>query len=312
MSSYHFDHLQYLETEAIHILREVAGEFERPAILFSGGKDSICLLRLAEKAFRPSDIPMPFLNVETGHEFPELIEFRDRRAKELGAKLIVRTVEDALAAGTVVLNKNDISRNRMQIPALLGAIEEYRFDCCIGGARRDEEKARAKERFFSFRDSFGQWDPKNQRPEIWNIYNARVNPGENMRVFPLSNWTELDVWEYIKKETLEVPNIYFSHERDCFRRGGQWVPVPPPHTDGGKPDPFAGGRPKPKDEIKKLVVRVRTIADMISTGMIESRADSVDDIIAEIAAARVTERGSRADDKASEAAMEDRKKAGYF
>ena len=201
---------------------------------------------------------------------------------------------------------------RLQIPALLGAIEEYRFDCCIGGARRDEEKARAKERFFSFRDNFGQWDPKNQRPEIWNIYNARLNSGENMRVFPLSNWTEMDVWEYIKKEKLEVPGIYFSHERECFRRGGQWLPVPPPHTDDGKPDPFAGGRPKPNEVIKKLVVRVRTIADMISTGMIESRADSVDDIIAEIAAARVTERGSRADDKASEAAMEDRKKAGYF
>ncbi len=312
MSSYHFDHLQYLETEAIHVMREVAGEFERPAILFSGGKDSICLLRLAEKAFRPSDIPMPFLNVETGHEFPELIQFRDRRAQELGAKLIVRTVEDVIAAGTVILTKNEISRNRLQIPALLGAIEEYRFDCCIGGARRDEEKARAKERFFSFRDNFGQWDPKNQRPEIWNIYNARLNSGENMRVFPLSNWTELDVWEYIKKEKLEVPGIYFSHERECFRRGGQWLPVPPPHTNDGKPDPFAGGRPKPNEVIKKLVVRVRTIADMISTGMIESRADSVDDIIAEIAAARVTERGSRADDKASEAAMEDRKKAGYF
>ncbi|MEY4385040.1 MAG: Sulfate adenylyltransferase subunit 2 [Verrucomicrobiota bacterium] len=312
MSSYQLDHLQYLETEAIHVMREVAGEFERPALLFSGGKDSICLLRLAEKAFRPADIPMPFLNIETGHEFPELIEFRDRRAKQLGAKLIVRSVEDAVAAGTVVLNKNDISRNRAQIPALLGAIEEYRFDCCIGGARRDEEKARAKERFFSFRDAFGQWDPKNQRPEIWNLYNGRLNPGENMRVFPLSNWTEMDVWEYIKKEQLEVPNIYFSHERECFRRGNQWLPVPPAHTVAGKPDPFEGGRPRPNEERKKLIVRVRTIADMISTGMIESRADTVDDIISEVAAARVTERGTRADDKASEAAMEDRKKAGYF
>jgi sulfate adenylyltransferase subunit 2 len=293
-------------------MREVAGEFERPAILFSGGKDSICLLRLAEKAFRPSDIPMPFLNVETGHEFPELLEFRDRRAKQLGAKLIVSTVDQAVADGTAILSKTDISRNRLQIPALLGAIEKYRFDCCIGGARRDEEKARAKERFFSFRDGFGQWDPKNQRPEIWNLYNARLNPGENMRVFPLSNWTEMDVWEYIRREELEVPNIYFSHERECVRRGGQWVPVPPPHTDTTKPDPFDGGRPKANEPIKKLVVRVRTIADMISTGMIESRADSVDDIVAEIAAARVTERGSRADDKASEAAMEDRKKAGYF
>jgi sulfate adenylyltransferase subunit 2 len=312
MSSYHLDHLQYLETEAIHIMREVAGEFERPALLFSGGKDSICLLRLAEKAFRPSDIPMPFLNVETGHEFPELIEFRDRRAKELGAKLIVRTVNDVIANGTVILTKNEISRNKLQIPVLLGAIDEFQFDCAIGGARRDEEKARAKERFFSFRDSFGQWDPKNQRPEIWNLYNGKLNPGENMRVFPLSNWTEADVWEYIKKENLEVPNIYFSHERECFRKGGQWLPVPPPHTDETKSDPFAGARPKPNEPVKKMIVRVRTIADMISTGMIESKAYTIDDIIAEVAAARVTERGTRADDKASEAAMEDRKKAGYF
>ena len=312
MSSYHLDHLQYLETEVIHVLREVAAEFERPAILFSGGKDSICILRLAEKAFRPSAIPMPFLNVETGHEFPELLEFRDRRANELGAKLIVRTVNDVIANGTVVLTKGEISRNRLQIPALLGAIEEYRFDCCVGGARRDEEKARAKERFFSFRDMFGQWDPKNQRPEIWHLYNGRLNPGENMRVFPLSNWTEMDVWEYIKKEKLEVPNIYFSHERECFRRGGQWIPVPPPHTDATKPDPYDGARPTAKDPVQKLTVRVRTIADMISTGMIESKVYSIDDIITEIAAARVTERGSRADDKASEAAMEDRKKAGYF
>lgn len=312
MSSYHLDHLQYLETEAIHVLREVAAEFERPAILFSGGKDSICILRLAEKAFRPSNIPMPFLNVETGHEFPELLEFRDRRANELGAKLIVRTVDDAIASGTAVLTKGEISRNRLQIPALLGAIDEYRFDCCVGGARRDEEKARAKERFFSFRDIFGQWDPKNQRPEIWNLYNARINPSENMRVFPLSNWTEMDVWEYIKREKLDVPSIYFSHERECFRRGGQWLPVPPAHVHPTKPDPFDGGRPTDKEERRKMIVRVRTIADMISTGMIESRADSIDDIIAEVSAARVTERGSRADDKASEAAMEDRKKAGYF
>ncbi len=312
MSSYHLDHLQYLETEAIHVLREVAGEFERPVLLFSGGKDSICLLRLAEKAFRPSDIPMPFLNIETGHEFPELIEFRDRRAQELGAKLIVRTVEDAIARGLAHPAPGEISRNKLQIPALLGAIDEFQFDCAIGGARRDEEKARAKERFFSFRDAFGQWDPKNQRPEIWNLYNARVNPGENMRVFPLSNWTEMDVWEYIKREKLEVPKIYFSHERDCFRRGGQWLPVPPPHTDTAKPDPYVSARPKPSEPLQKMVIRVRTIADMISTGMIESRADSIDDIIAEIAAARVTERGSRADDKAGEAAMEDRKKAGYF
>ena len=312
MSSYHLDHLQYLETEAIHVMREVAAEFERPALLFSGGKDSICLLRLAEKAFRPSDIPMPFLNIETGHEFPELIAFRDFRAAELGVKLIVRTVDDAIAKGLAQPSPGEISRNKLQTPALLGAIEEFQFDCCIGGARRDEEKARAKERFFSYRDSFGQWDPKNQRPEIWNLYNAKVNPGENMRVYPLSNWTEMDVWEYIRKEKLAVPTIYFSHERDCYRRGGQWLPVQPPHLDAAKPDPYAGARPKPNEPINRLVVRVRTIADMISTGMIESPADSVDDIIAEVSAARVTERGTRADDKASEAAMEDRIKAGYF
>ena len=300
MSTYQLDHLGYLETEAIHIMREVAAEFERPALLFSGGKDSICLLRLAEKAFRPSDIPMPFLNVDTGHHFPELNEFRDRRAKELGGKLIVRKVEDAIAQGIAVPNPGEISRNRLQIPTLLAALEEFQFDCAIGGARRDEEKARAKERFFSFRDAFGQWDPKNQRPEIWNIYNARVNPGENMRVFPLSNWTEMDVWEYIKQEQLEVPSIYFSHKRQGVRRGGQWLPV----TDIQPP--------KEKEEVKDLVVRVRTIGDIISTGLVESPATSVDDIIAEIAAARVTERGSRADDKASEAAMEDRKKQGYF
>ena len=300
MSSYHLDHLQYLETEAVHVLREVASEFERPALLFSGGKDSICLLRLAEKSFRPSDIPMPLLNVDTGHHFPELNEFRDRRANELGARLIIRKVEDAIGQGIAVPTPGEVSRNRLQIPTLLAAVEEFRFDCAIGGARRDEEKSRAKERFFSFRDGFGQWDPKNQRPEIWNLYNARVNPGEHMRVFPLSNWTELDVWEYIKREQLEVPSIYFSHTRKCVRRNGQWLPV----TDLLPP--------KPNDQVKELVVRVRTIGDIISTGLVESRADSVEDIIAEVAAARVTERGSRADDKTSEAAMEDRKKAGYF
>ena len=300
MNSYHLDHLQHLETEAIHVMREVAAEFERPAILFSGGKDSICLLRLAEKAFRPAEIPMPLLNVDTGHHFPELNEFRDRRAAELGGKLIVRKVADAITAGDAVPVPGEVSRNRLQIPTLLKAVEEFRFDCLIGGARRDEEKARAKERFFSFRDSFGQWDPKNQRPEIWNLYNARVNPGEHMRAFPLSNWTEMDVWEYIKCEKLAVPTIYFSHSRKCVRRNGQWLPA----TDLLPP--------KPKEEVKELVVRVRTIGDIISTGMVESPADSVDDIITEIAAARVTERGSRADDKASEAAMEDRKKQGYF
>ncbi len=300
MNSYHLDHLQLLETEAIHIIREVAAEFERPALLFSGGKDSICLLRLAEKAFRPSEIPMPLLNVDTGHHFPELNEFRDRRAIELGAKLIVRTVEEAVAKGIALAAPGEISRNRLQIPTLLAAIEEFQFDGLIGGARRDDEKSRSKERFFSFRDNFGQWDPKNQRPEIWNLYNARINPGEHMRVFPLSNWTEMDVWEYIKKEKLEVPAIYFSHKRRCVRRHGQWLPV----TDLLPP--------RPNENVAELIVRVRTIGDIISTGMIESPANSVDDIIAEIAGARVTERGSRADDKASESAMEDRKKAGYF
>src|SRR5579862_1576381 len=300
MSNYYLDHLQYLETESIHIMREVAAEFERPALLFSGGKDSICLLRLAEKAFRPSELPMPLLNIDTGHHFPELNSFRDARAAELGAKLIVRTVEAALAKGVAVQSPGQVSRNHLQIPVLLAAIEEFRFDCCIGGARRDEEKARAKERFFSFRDGFGQWDPKNQRPEIWNLYNARINPGENMRVFPLSNWTEMDIWEYIRQEKLEVPVIYFSHKRQCVRRHGQWLPV----TDLLPP--------RPNEKVEDLVVRVRTIGDVISTGMVESPADSVDDIISEIAVARVTERGSRADDKVSEAAMEDRKKAGYF
>lgn len=281
-------------------MREVAGEFERPALLFSGGKDSICLLRLAEKAFRPAELPMPLLNVDTGHHFPELNEFRDRRAAELGSKLIIRKVEDAIASGIATPAPGEISRNKLQIPTLLAAIEEFHFDCCIGGARRDEEKARAKERFFSFRDGFGQWDPKNQRPEIWNLFNGRLNAGENMRVFPLSNWTEMDVWEYIRREKLAVPSIYFSHRRKCVRRNGQWLPV-----NSIVP-------PKPNEDVRELVVRVRTIGDIISTGMVESPAGSFDDIITEIAAARVTERGARADDKASEAAMEDRKKAGYF
>jgi sulfate adenylyltransferase subunit 2 len=300
MPNYHLDHLQHLETEAIHVLREVAGEFDRPALLFSGGKDSICLLRLAEKAFRPSAFPMPLLNVDTGHHFPEVNEFRDRRARELGARLIVRRVADAVAQGRAVPAPGEISRNRLQIPTLLAAIDEFRFDCCIGGARRDEEKARAKERFFSFRDQFGQWDPKNQRPEIWNLFNGRLNPGENMRVFPLSNWTERDVWEYIRREQIEVPLIYFSHPRRCARRQNQWLAV-----NDIVP-------PLPHEEIRDLRVRVRTVGDIISTGCIESTAVTVAEIIAELAGARVTERGARADDRVSEAAMEDRKRAGYF
>ncbi len=300
MSSYHLDHLQYLETEAIHAMREVAAEFERPTILFSGGKDSVCLLRLAEKAFRPSDIPMPLLSIDTGHQFPELNEFRDRRALELGNKLIVRHVEDAIKAGIAIPETGVISRNKLQTPTLLAAIAEFHFDCCIGGGRRDEDKARAKERFFSLRDAFGQWNVKDQRPEIWNLFNARLKEDENMRVFPISNWTETDVWEYIQKEKLEVPSIYFSHTRSCVRRRNRWLPV----TDLLPP--------KPGEEVKELVVRVRTIGDIISTGMIESPANSIADIIAEIAVARVTERNSRADDEASEAAMEDRKIDGYF
>ena len=293
-------HLDWLESEAIHIMREVAGQCANPVLLFSGGKDSICMLRIAEKAFRPGRFPFPLLHIDTGHNYREVIEFRDRRAADLGERLIVRSVEDSIHRGSVVLKHADESRNRHQSVTLLEAIEEFGFDGCIGGARRDEEKARAKERFFSFRDSFGQWDPKNQRPELWNLFNARLHPGEHMRAFPLSNWTELDVWEYIRRERLEVPTIYFSHERDCVRRGGQWVPV----NDIAPP--------KPGETVKRLTVRVRTIGDLISTGMIESPANHLDDILAEVVAARVTERGSRADDRQSEAAMEDRKKAGYF
>jgi len=298
--TYPFSHLQMLEAEAIQIMREVAALFERPTLMFSGGKDSICLLRLAEKAFHPARIPFPLLNIDTGHNFPELIEFRDRRAQELNAKLIVRTVEDAIAAGIARPVPGETSRNRLQIPTLLAAIEEFRFDCAIGGARRDEEKARAKERVFSFRDAFGQWDPKNQRPELWNLYNGHIHPDEHMRVFPLSNWTEMDVWQYIARESLELPSIYFSHERQVVRRDNQWLPV-------SDLLPL-----KKNEEPQTLNVRVRTIGDISCTGCITSEAATVEDIIAEVAAARVTERGSRADDKRSEAAMEDRKKEGYF
>jgi len=300
MSQYKLSHLQLLETEAIHVMREVAAEFERPTLMFSGGKDSVVMLRLAEKAFRPARLPFPLLNVDTGHNFPELNDFRDRRAEALGAKLIVRTVEDALEKGIATQVPGEISRNRLQIPTLLAAIEEFEFDAALGGARRDEEKARAKERFFSFRDEFGQWEPKRQRPELWNIYNGRVHPGQNMRVFPLSNWTEMDVWEYIKLEELELPSIYYAHDRDVVRRGGQWLPV-----NDLQP-------PKEGEEVQNLRVRVRTIGDIMTTGCIESEATTIDDIIAEVSAARVTERGGRADDKVSESSMEDRKREGYF
>jgi sulfate adenylyltransferase subunit 2 len=300
METYTLSHLEALEAESIHIMREVAAEFQRPVLLFSGGKDSICMLRLAEKAFRPARFPFPLLHIDTGHNFPELLEFRDHRAAELGEKLIVRTVEDALAKGIARATPGESSRNRLQTPTLLAALEEFKFDAALGGARRDEEKARAKERVFSFRDAFGQWDPKNQRPELWSLFNARLNPGEHMRVFPLSNWTELDIWQYILREKLEIPSIYFAHRREVVRRDGQWLPVSPLL------------QPKPREEVRTLDVRVRTIGDISCTGCIESNARHVADIITEIAAARVTERGSRADDKRSETAMEDRKREGYF
>ena len=300
MISFSLSNLDTLESESIHIMREVAAEFERPALLFSGGKDSICMLRLAEKAFRPSKLPFPLLHVDTGHNFPELIDFRDRRAAELGAHLIVRTVDEALEKGIAVETPGETSRNLLQIPTLLAALEEFKFDCALGGARRDEEKARAKERIFSFRDAFGQWDPKNQRPELWAIYNARVNPGEHMRAFPISNWTEMDVWRYIEREELEIPSIYFSHRREVVRRDDQWLPV-------SDLLPL-----KKNDRVEDVAVRVRTIGDISCTGCVESNATTVQDIIEEISVARVTERGSRADDQRSEAAMEDREKEGYF
>ncbi len=300
MLTHNLSHLDMLESESIHIMREVAAEFERPVLLFSGGKDSICMLRLAEKAFRPAKFPFPLLHIDTGHNFPELLEFRDRRAEELQAKLIVRTVEDAIAKGIAREIPGESSRNRLQSPTLLAALEEFEFDAALGGARRDEEKSRAKERIFSYRDAFGQWDPKSQRPELWNTYNGKIHKGENMRIFPLSNWTELDVWEYIDREKLEIPLIYFSHERTVFRKGGQWLPV----------SELLG--PDEGDDVRELPVRVRTIGDITCTGCVESSATSIRDIITEIAAARVTERGARADDRFSEAAMEDRKREGYF
>lgn len=293
-------HLDWLEAEGITILREVAAEFERPVLLFSGGKDSITMLRLAEKAFRPGKFPFPLLHIDTGHNFDELIEFRDRRAKELDERLIVRTVDEAIEKGIAREVPGEISRNKLQIPTLLNAIEEGKFDAAIGGARRDEEKARAKERIFSFRDSFGQWDPKNQRPELWQIFNTRLHPGQQMRVFPLSNWTELDVWQYIKRENLEVPSIYYTHTRDVFRRDGVIYPV-------NDLLPMKSGEQK-----ETLDVRFRTLGDVTCTGGIESKASNVDDIIAEVGALRVTERGARLDDKKSQSAMEDRKKEGYF
>jgi sulfate adenylyltransferase subunit 2 len=295
-------HLRALESEAIHVMREVAAELEKPVLLFSGGKDSIVLLRLAEKAFRPAPFPFPLMHVDTGHNFPEVIEFRDRRVAELGERLIVASVQESIDKGRVVEDTGPrASRNQLQTVTLLDAIAEHGFDAAFGGARRDEERARAKERVFSFRDDFGQWDPKNQRPELWNLYNGRIKKGENVRVFPISNWTELDVWEYIDSEQLEVPSIYFSHVRDVFRRDGMiyaWR---------------EGTELIEGEEIFPETVRYRTVGDMSCTGGVLSQATTLEEVVVEIAATRITERGeTRADDRVSEAAMEDRKKAGYF
>jgi sulfate adenylyltransferase subunit 2 len=295
-------HLRALESEAIHVMREVAAEFDRPVLLFSGGKDSIVLLRLAEKAFRPASFPFPLMHVDTGHNFPEVIEFRDRRVVELGERLIVASVQESIDKGRVVEETGPrASRNRLQTVTLLDAIAEHGFDAAFGGARRDEERARAKERMFSFRDDFGQWDPKSQRPELWNLYNGRIKNGENVRVFPISNWTELDVWEYIDQEQLEVPSIYFAHERRVFRRDGMvyaWR-EDTELIDG--------------EEVLSETVRYRTVGDMSCTGGVLSQAATLEEVVVEIAATRITERGeTRADDRVTEAAMEDRKKAGYF
>jgi sulfate adenylyltransferase subunit 2 len=300
--SYEVSHLRALEAEAIHVMREVAAEVERAVLLFSGGKDSIVLLRLAEKAFHPAKFPFAVMHVDTGHNFPEVLEFRDRRMEELGARLLVASVQEAIDAGKVVEETGPrASRNRLQTVALLDAIQEHDFKAAFGGARRDEERARAKERIFSFRDDFGGWDPKAQRPELWNIYNAHINPGEHMRVFPLSNWTELDVWQYIREEELEIPPIYFAHEREVFKRDGMLYAV----------SDFV--ELLPDEEPFKASVRYRTVGDMSCTGAVESRAATLDDVVAEIAATRITERGeTRADDRVSEAAMEDRKREGYF
>jgi sulfate adenylyltransferase subunit 2 len=294
--------LDQLEAEAIFILREVAAEFERPALLFSGGKDSIVLLRLAEKAFWPARFPFTVMHVDTGHNFPEVIEFRDRRIAELKARLVVASVQEAIDEGWVQEERGPrASRNRLQTPVLLAAIARHQFDAAIGGARRDEEKARAKERVFSFRDEFGQWDPRNQRPELWNLYNGLHLRGEHMRVFPLSNWTELDVWRYIAREGLEIPSIYFAHEREVFQRDGMLMAV----------SPYLPMLPHERPFVE--TVRYRTVGDMTCTAAIRSTARTVQEIIAEVATARVTERGaSRADDQFSDAAMEDRKREGYF
>ncbi|MDE3720573.1 sulfate adenylyltransferase subunit CysD [Nocardiopsis sp. N85] len=299
---YQLSQLDVLEAEAIFIMREVAAEFERPVLLFSGGKDSIVMLRLAEKAFWPGAVPFPVMHVDTGHNFPEVIDFRDRRVAEAGVRLVVASVQEQIDAGKVVESTGRwASRNRLQTAALLEAIEDHGFDAAFGGARRDEEKARAKERVFSFRDEFGQWDPKNQRPELWSVYNTRIARGEHIRVFPISNWTELDVWAYIQRERLELPSIYFAHERSVFERDGILLADSPLIARDDTEVPFTE------------TVRYRTVGDLTCTGAVKSTAVELDDIIAEIAATRITERGqTRADDRASEAAMEDRKREGYF
>jgi sulfate adenylyltransferase subunit 2 len=302
MSTYNFDYLDQLESEAIYIMREVAGQFERPALLFSGGKDSITLVRLAEKAFRPGKFPFPLVHIDTGHNFQEALDFRDLLVKRLDEKLIVRNVEDTIKAKKLTEPKGKFaSRNALQTFTLLDTIEEFKFDALIGGARRDEEKARAKERIFSVRDEFGQWDPKRQRPELWNIYNGRIQKGENVRAFPISNWTELDVWNYIRREKVDLPSIYFSHEREVLEHEGQLVAI----------SPFI--KLEAGDKISKKRVRYRTVGDMTCTAAVESNASVIDDIIIEIIATKTSERGeTRIDDRVSEAAMEDRKKSGYF
>ena len=294
-------HLDWLESEAIHIMREVAGQCSNPVLLFSGGKDSLCLLRIAEKAFRPGRFPFPLMHIDTGHNYPEVINFRDKKTEELGERLIVASLEDSMEKGTIVLKSPDEPRNKYQSITLLEAIEENEFDCCIGGARRDEEKARAKERIMSFRDEFGQWDPKNQRPELWNLYNAKVHKGENIRAFPISNWTEMDVWQYIERENLELPSIYFAHKRDIVKRNGAIVPI----TDVTPPTP--------DEKIENMMVRFRTVGDITCTAPVASSADSIEKIIMETASTVITERGeTRLDDQVSEASMEQRKKEGYF
>jgi sulfate adenylyltransferase subunit 2 len=301
-SDYSLSQLDVLEAESVHIMREVAAEFERPVLLFSGGKDSVVMLAVAERAFWPAKIPFPIMHVDTGHNFGEVIEFRDRRVAETGVQLVVASVQASIDPGRVVEEKGRwASRNRLQTTTLLDAINEYQFDAVFGGARRDEEKARAKERVFSFRDEFGQWDPKNQRPELWGIYNTRISRGEHIRVFPLSNWTELDVWQYIQRENLEIPSIYFAHTRNVFERDGILL-ADCPYISRGDDEP-----------VFETKVRYRTVGDMSCTGAVESTAATVAEVITEIAATRITERGqTRADDRTSEAAMEDRKREGYF